>query len=285
MKYIIEQFKSLILTAIIFVFITAALIEGSIVPTPSMEKTILVGDRLFINKFVFGASTPSYIPFTNVELPHFRFPAIREPNRNEIIVFRFPGDQNQLKDDAVEFWVKRCLAIPGDTLEIRNKLVFVNGEKLPIPTNILYQMQLVKKAGNKNQRIFPPSSNWNEDNYGPIVIPKKGDIITLTKENIYNWKTIIDREIGHEAVEIVNGIIKINEKITNEYKLNQDYYFMVGDNRDDSYDSRFWGFVPRENIVGTPLIIFWSWNSDIPFTKPIDLLSSVRFNRVMKLVD
>jgi signal peptidase I len=84
------EIKSLFLTAIVFVFVTSALIEGSIVPTPSMEKTILVGDRLFINKFIFGASTPSYIPFTNIELPRFRLPSLREPKRNEIIVFRFP---------------------------------------------------------------------------------------------------------------------------------------------------------------------------------------------------
>ena len=68
------------------------------------------------------------------------------------------------------------------------------------------------------------------------------------------------------------------------YTLNNDYYFMVGDNRDNSLDSRFWGFVPRENIVGTPIIIFWSWDSNIPFSRPLDFLSSVRFNRIAKLV-
>lgn len=114
MKNLTKELKSLVLTVITFVFITAAIVEGSIVPTPSMESTILVGDRLFINKFVFGASTPTYIPFTNFELPYFRLPSFREPQRNEIIVFRYPGDKNQLVDDVVEFWVKRCIGLPGD---------------------------------------------------------------------------------------------------------------------------------------------------------------------------
>ncbi|MCB9209126.1 MAG: signal peptidase I [Ignavibacteriales bacterium] len=285
MKNILKQSRSLLLTVIIFVFVTSAFIEGSIVPTPSMEKTILVGDRLFINKFVFGASTPSYIPFTNIELPHYRFPALREPKRNEIIVFRFPGDQFQLKDDAVEFWVKRCLALPGDTIEIKNKVVFVNSKRSPIPANILYQTMQIKNEGMKNNRIFPQSQKWNEDNYGPLVIPKKGDKIILTKGNINDWKTIIDREFDREVVTIEDGNILIDGEKSNEYILKQDYYFMVGDNRDDSYDSRFWGFVPRENIVGTPIIIFWSWDSNIPFTKPFELFSSVRVNRIMKLVE
>ncbi|MFZ1289920.1 MAG: signal peptidase I [Melioribacteraceae bacterium] len=285
MNKIFREIKNFLITAIILVFITSAFIEGSIVPTPSMEKTILVGDRLFINKFIFGASTPSYIPFTNINLPHFRIPAFREPKRNEIIVFRYPGDQNQLVDDAVEFWVKRCLAIPGDTLEIKNKVVYVNGKQSRIPTNILYQNQPIIKNGVKNSRIFPPSQNWNEDNYGPLVIPKKGDKINLDLENINNWKTIINREFGKEVVQIKNGLILLNGIITNEYVLKNNYYFMMGDNRDNSLDSRFWGFVPRENIVGTPMIIFWSWNSDIPFTNPLQLLGSIRFERIAKLVE
>lgn len=281
---ILRETKSLLLTAIIFVFISSALIEGSIVPTPSMEKTILTGDRLFINKFLFGPSTPSYIPFTNIELPNYRFPSLREPERDEIIVFRFPGDANQLKDDAVEFWVKRCVAIPGDTLEIRNKVVYVNHKRSQIPANILYQNFIIQPKGVKNHKIFPPSKNWNEDNYGPIVIPRKGDEVNLTLNNIYDWEMIINRELGDIVVEITRDGIKIGGILTNNYTIQQDYYFMIGDNRDDSYDSRFWGFVPRENIVGTPLLIFWSWDSNIPFSRPFDLLASIRFNRIAKII-
>lgn len=283
-RYLLNQLKSLSLTIIIFIFITSALIEGSIVPTPSMEGTILTGDRLFINKFIFGPSTPTYIPFTNIELPSLRLPPIRDPERNEIIVFRYPGELNQLKDDKIEFWVKRCIGIPGDKVEIKNKVIFVNDEESPIPHEIKYSINPLKTEGKKIQSIYPPNSNWNEDNYGPIVIPQKGDRIFLTPENIEEWRALINREIGREVVEIEQNEIKIEGKIVNSYTIAKDYYFMVGDNRDNSLDSRFWGFVPRENIVGTPIIVFWSWDSNIPFSQPIDLLTSIRFNRIAKII-
>ena len=283
-KTIYRESKNLIFTAIIFVFVTSAFIEGSIVPTPSMENTIMTGDRLFINKFIFGASTPYYIPFTNIELPRIKAPAIREPERNEIIVFRYPGEPNELVDDKIEFWVKRCVALPGDTLEIINKIIYVNGKQSLIPKNINYALQPIKIKNSKNPRIFPNNSSWNEDNYGPLIIPKKGDEIKLTVSNIEQWRTLINREYGKDVVTVSDNYININDEISNKYTLTRDYYFMVGDNRDNSLDSRFWGYVPRENIVGTPIIIFWSWNSDIPFTRPFDLLSSIRFDRIAKLV-
>lgn len=284
-KAIYRESKSLILTVVIFIFITSAFIEGSIVPTPSMENTILTGDRLFINKFIFGAATPRNIPFTNIEIPYIKLPAVREPVRNEIIVFRFPGEQNQLVDDAVEYWVKRCVALPGDTLEIRNKVTFVNGKQSPIPANINYMNREIRKKGFKNNQVFPIGMNWNEDNYGPLIIPKKGDVVELNIKNIELWRTLINREIGKVAVKVNGDRVEIDGNDIHKYTVKEDYYFMVGDNRDNSLDSRFWGFVPRENIVGTPIIIFWSWNSDIPFSKPLDLLSSVRFDRIAKLVN
>ena len=280
----IKEIRSLLITIIVFVFITSAFIEGSIVPTPSMENTIMTGDRLFINKFVFGPTTPSYIPFTNIELPNYRFPALRDPERNEIIVFRYPGDLNELKDDKIEHWVKRCVALPGDTLEIKDKIIYVNGKESPIPKNINYSLQPIKLRNNKNPNIFPSNTKWNEDNYGPLVIPKKGDRINLTVKNIAEWQTLINREFGREVVSVDQNNVKICNEIAQSYTLTRDYYFMIGDNRDNSLDSRFWGFVPRENIVGTPMIIFWSWNSDIPFSRPIDLINSIRFNRIAKIV-
>ena len=284
-KIFIEQIKSLSLTAIAIIFISAAIIEASIVPTPSMERTILIGDRLLINKFIFGASSPTYIPFTNIELPYVRLPAIREPERNEILVFRFPGEVGELKNDNIEFWVKRCIGIPGDIIEIRNKIIFVNDLRFPIPTNILYDNKPIKQEGIKSAGIYPVSSKWNEDNYGPIKIPKKGDKISLNLSNISIWEDLINREVQRKAVMVKNKKIFIDGKRSDSYTVKKNYYFMMGDNRDDSYDSRHWGFVPRDNIVGKPLIIFWSWNSDIPFTRPFELLSSIRFERIAKLVE
>ena len=284
-KILLSYVKSLFSTVLFFIFVTSLLIEGSIVPTPSMENTILSGDRLLINKFIFGPSTPTYIPFTNIELPCYRFPSIREPERGEILVFRFPGELDQLKDNEIEFWVKRCVGLPGDTLEIKNKVIFVNGKKIPIPTFVKYKIQQIKTKRVDNNNIFPQSSLWNEDNYGPIVIPQKGDIINLNAENIFKWKTLIERELNKRTVKIIRDTIFINDKECCSYKVKNDYYFMVGDNRDNSWDSRHWGFLARNNIVGKPIIIFWSWNSDIPFSRPLDLISSIRLNRIAKLVN
>jgi signal peptidase I len=281
---IIENLKSIFWTIILVLFITSAVVEGSLTPTPSMEGTIKVGDRIFINKFIFGASTPTYIPFTDIELPYFRLPAIREPEKNEILVFRFPGELNQLKDDKVEFWVKRCIGTPGDVVEIRNKVIFVNGEEFPIPPDITYKVQPIKKKGKQNPQIFPRGKAWNEDNYGPLVVPGKGDIIELNNDNIEQYKTLINRELQRNAVTVKGSDIYIDGIRRTTYQLKEDYYFMVGDNRDDSYDSRFWGFVPRENIVGTPLIIFWSWDSDIPVFNIVDKIGSIRFDRLAKIV-
>lgn len=284
-KIIFSQIKSLFLTALVIIIVSAAIIEASIVPTPSMEGTILVGDRLLINKFMFGASSPTYIPFTNFELPHFRLPSIKEPERNEILVFRFPGDVGELKNDQIEFWVKRCIGIPGDTIEIKEKLVFVNSQRFPIPQNILYKNQHIRPKEYISNRIFSTSSKWNEDNYGPLIVPRKGDRISLNTINIALWRDLINREFGKKVVYVNGQKIFINGKKADSYTVKKNYYFMMGDNRDDSYDSRHWGFVPRENIVGKPLLIFWSWDPNIPFYRPFDLLSSIRFNRIAKLIE
>lgn len=277
--------KSILSTALIVIFLTSAVIEASKVPTPSMEKTILVGDFLFINKFLFGAATPRYIPFTNIELPYFKLPAFREPELNEILVFRYPGDLNQLKDDAVEFWVKRCVGTPGNVIEFRNKVLFVNGKEFPIPKNILYENGPSLPEDLVDPHIFPKGSKWNQDNYGPLKVPKKGDLIKLTSENINIYETLINRELGGKVVSVNNGIVSIDGKPVTEYEIMEDYYFMVGDNRDNSLDSRYWGFVPRENIVGTPILIYWSWNPDIPFLNIFDKLGSVRFDRIGLVVN
>lgn len=283
-KKVYENIKSIFFTVLLVMFISSAVVEGSLTPTPSMEGTIKVGDRMFINKFVFGASTPTYIPFTDIELPYFRLPAFREPERNEILVFRYPGELNQLKDDKVEFWVKRCIGTPGDIVEIRDKVIFVNGEQFPIPPHIQYKNQPIKQKGSKNTMIFPSGNSWNEDNYGPLRIPGKGDLVELNVDNIEQWRTLINREHGRNVVDVKDSQIYIDGIEAENYEVKEDYYFMVGDNRDDSYDSRFWGYVPRENIVGTPLIIFWSWDSDIPFYNVIDKIGSIRFDRLAKLV-
>ena len=279
-----EFWKNLLFAAIAALLIKTFLIETSRVPTGSMEKTIWVGDFLFVNKFIYGSSSPRNIPFTNITLPYFQMPAIREPKRGDIVVFEFPGDKDELAPHEISNYVKRCIGIPGDTIVVIDKVVFVNGEEAPRASQIQYINNYVTPAGIANPRIFPTGSNFNEDNYGPVVIPKKGDVINLSLSNIEQWRTIIDREFGKRVVTVEGNQIMIDGKAVQSYTLKQDYFFMMGDNRDDSLDSRFWGFVPREKIVGEALMIYWSWDPSIPFSDFFNLLSTVRLNRIAKLV-
>jgi signal peptidase I len=284
LKKFLDFWKNLFYAAIAALLIKTFLIETSRVPTGSMEQTIMVGDFLFVNKFIYGSSSPRNIPFTNVVLPYFQLPAISEPEKGDIFVFEYPGDRDVLTSPEVLNYVKRCVAEPGDTISIINKVVFVNGKELHRPSHIQYLMQNILPKTYTRPDIFPKGSKWNKDQYGPLVIPKKGDIVNLTLENIETYRMLINRNYGKEVVKINNGKIFINGVETDKYEIPQDYYFAMGDNRDDSADSRYWGFVPREKIVGEALMIYWSWNPEIPFSNFFKLLGSTRFNRIAKLV-
>ena len=280
----IEFWKNLLFAAVAAFLIKTFLIETSRVPTGSMEKTIMVGDFLFVNKFIYGSSSPRNIPFTNIELPYFQMPALRDPHRGDIVVFEYPGDRDEMASPDITNYVKRCIGVPGDTIEIVDKVVFVNGKEAPRPSQIQYLNNYCTPKGIPNPRIFPKGSDFNEDNYGPVVVPKKGDVINLTIDNVEKWRTIIDRELGKRSVTVDDNQIMIDGKPVKSYTLTKDYYFMMGDNRDDSADSRFWGFVPRDKIIGQAFLIYWSWDPSIPFSDFFNLLGSVRLGRIAKLV-
>ena len=288
---IVEFFRQLFFAAIAAFFIITFIIQNTRIPTGSMEDTILVGDFVLVNKFIYGSTSPKYIPFTETQLPYFTLPAIKDPERTEIVVFEYPGDRDQLQASELGVnYVKRCIGTPGDTIQIIDKVVFVNGKELWRPPHIKYyngrhgNFLKPKPKGYGDPRIFPKGMNWNEDNYGPLVVPKKGDVIPLNKYNIDQWKTIIDREYGERVVDIRNGIVTINEIPVSSYTLKKDYYFMMGDNRDDSLDSRFWGFVARDMVVGQAFITLFSWDRNIPFSQLFKLIGSIRLDRVLKLL-
>jgi signal peptidase I len=258
-------------------------IETSRIPTGSMISTIMEGDFVFVNKMIYGSSTPRNIPFTDVRLPYFSFPAFREPQRKDVVVFEWPGYKDELQTPIIWNYVKRLIGLPGDTITIKDKVVFVNGKEFWIPPHIQY-LYPIKPSNYVDEDIFPRGARWNSDNYGPLVVPKKGDVIKLTRQNVEQWKTIIDREFGKRVVGISGNKVVIDGKPVDSYTLKKDYYFMMGDNRDNSLDSRYWGFVPRDKIVGQALMIYWSWNKDIPFSDFFELLASVRLDRIAKLI-
>jgi len=284
LKKFLDFWKNLFFAAIAALLIKTFLIETSRVPTGSMESTIMVGDFLFVNKFIYGSSSPRNIPFTNVALPYFQLPAMREPEKGDIFVFEYPGDRDVIAPTEILNYVKRCVGEPGDIIEIKNKVVYINGEELHRPPHIQYLMPQILPKSYTRPDIFPNGSGWNKDQYGPLVIPKKGDVVKLTLDNIENYRMIINRTYGKDVVRINDNKIFIDGEEVTEYEIPQDYYFAMGDNRDDSADSRYWGFVPREKIVGEALMIYWSWNPNISFANFFKLLGSTRFNRIAKLV-
>jgi signal peptidase I len=280
-----EFFEQLFFAAIAAFFIITFVIQNTRIPTGSMEETILVGDFVLVNKFIYGSSSPRYIPFTEVELPYFTLPAIKDPQPKDIVVFEYPGDRDQLyaTERGVNY-VKRCIGTPGDTIEIINKVVFVNGKEFWIPSHIKYLSPFAKPKRMIEPRIFPRGMPWNEDNYGPLVVPYKGYKINLSPDNVEQWRTTIDREYGKRVVDIKNNVVTIEGIPVSTYTFKKDYYFMMGDNRDDSLDSRFWGFVARDMVVGEAFITLFSWNRDIPFTDLFRLLGSIRLDRVLLLL-
>jgi signal peptidase I len=265
----------------IFLLLNSFVLASFQVPTGSMENTVMTGDFLFVNKFLYGGTSPRTIPFTSIRLPWFRIPGLREVKRQDVIVFEFPGNQDEVNPDFV-YYLKRCVGLPGDTVEIRNKVLYTNGIQQPLPKYMNFGNLYTTPAGIKNDYIFPPLSNFNEDNYGPIVVPKVGDTIELNGANYFDWKIFIERE-GHKT-NLLGNVVTVDNKPISKYIVERDYYFGIGDNRDNSLDSRFWGFIPKENIVGTPMIVYWSWDPNIPLSSISRKLSSAKLSRIFTII-
>ena len=369
-----------ILFALIAVTIIRGLfIEAYAIPTGSMENSMLIGDHLFVSKLHYGARTPKTLiqfPLAHqkfwgtdipsysdiIQLPVFRLPGFRSVRRGEPVVFNYPPDLDYPLDIKT-FYVKRCVAIPGDTFKIVNKQVFINGVASENPPNLqtsffvetdkgvhlrfmqeygitdyepkdprtgnaevrrgihngktgFFMYADTERAENlrglnsvksieeivydefSNDNAFPESQNylgnqhtsydpitefnWTRDNFGELVMPAKGMTIELTQRNIDLYRTIIEHYEGNDEVEIKEDEIWIEGQKLTEYTFNQGYYFMVGDNRHNSADSRFWGFVPADHIVGKPLFIFWSVDSTDPNA---GFFSRIRFNRFLDLIN
>ena len=266
----------------LFLLINNFVVASFLVPTGSMENEVMTGELLFVNKFIYGGTSPRNIPFTNVRLPWFRLPIIKEVQRGDVIVFVFPGMRDEVAPQDFTFYLKRCVGMPGDTIQIRDRVLSVNGQMLPLPRNVKFDRGWSVAASEPDDRIFPIGSGWNEDNFGPLVVPKQGMVIPLSAQTFAAWNVFIQRE-GHTA-ELVAGTVLVDGKPVSSYTVQRDYLFGMGDHRDNSLDGRYWGFIPKENLVGTPMIVYWSWNSDIPLYDIFGRLASVRWGRIGSLI-
>lgn len=348
-----------------------------VVPTSSMEKTILIGDYLYVSKLSYGPqvpNTPVAMPFVYNTMPfstaksyseciqwdYHRLKGRGNVERNDVVVFNFPaGDTVMLENQAESYYdrlrhyqaesgieegrkrlydeftvisrpvdkrenyIKRCVAIPGDTLQIINSQLFVNGKeegenkerqhiyiiKTTSPlsdyafsnlhiteyngqapyyyaatteegANQLRKYKSVESVERYNNMelsldIFPNSEffPWTQDNFGPLWIPKKGATVELTTNNLPLYERIIDQYEGHD-LRVEDDKIFIDGKEATSYTFAMDYFFMMGDNRHNSLDSRFWGFVPEDHLVGKALFIIFSKGED-----------GIRWNRMFKKIE
>lgn len=262
-------------------FLKTFVVEAYHIPTASMEGSLLVGDFLLVNKFIYGASTPKHLPFVAAEIPFIKFPGIKRPQPGEVIAFEYPGDGEGVTQSGPVRFVKRCIAVGGDTVFIRQGDVFVNGNRFLQPVNVGRPTPFSKSF--RDERMFPAGATFNQDDYGPVVIPKKTDVLRLNAENIHYWETFIRRE-GHRVDVDETGVTLIDGSPCGSYKVERDYIFVLGDNRGNSLDSRFWGFLPEENIIGKAMVIYWSVN---PFYSPGKIwngLTNIRWNRIGMIV-
>ncbi|HXX63834.1 MAG TPA: signal peptidase I [Bacteroidota bacterium] len=276
--------KDLVFVLVAFFFLNSFVLASFEVPTGSMENEIMAGDFLFVNKFIYGGTTPRTIPFTNIRLPWFRVPAFRSVERGDVIVFEFPGQREEVQSPEFMFYLKRAVALSGDTVRVVNRILYVNGKPSPLPRNMKFSHPSQRPpAGYVDSKIFPKGSPFNEEFWGPVVVPKKGDTVELSRATYDRWATFIERE-GHTIRIDDHGRIFVDGAETSRYTVERNYLFGMGDNRDNSLDSRFWGFVPEENIVGTPMIVYWSWDPDTPITNIVEKLGSIRLNRIFTLI-
>ncbi|MDH7514297.1 MAG: signal peptidase I [Bacteroidota bacterium] len=260
-------------------FVKIFIFEAYGVPSSSMENTLLVGDCFFVDKFSYGATTPRTIPLTHIRIPHRQIlPALRSPSRNDVIVFESTSTNATEEDARPMYYVKRCIALPGDTVEIAGKQVFINRVPRREVASCVFSAFTLPR-GNREEGIFPKGFPYNRDWWGPRVVPYQGMKIKLTLENIDEWRSFIERE-GHSIRFTLDGRIEISGVQGSVYTVERDYYFVLGDNRDNSQDSRYRGYIAHGDIIGRAMFLYWSWDNRIRFTRPFALLSSIRWDRI-----
>jgi signal peptidase I len=264
---VIKEIKSWTLLILIAFFIKSSIFAAYFVPTGSMENTIMTGDLLIGSNFSYHFHTPGRvnIPFTRIglDLPQLQFKGLQTVDQGDIVIFRYPGDH------AVNY-VKRCVAESGQRLKIIDKQVIVDGEKFQNAENTKFVRDRIYGSNLINRQIFPPG-NGNEDNFKEVYVPSEGDTL-FYKDHNFNWI---------QNVAELNGDKISRFSVHKYYVAQQNYFFMMGDNRDESFDSRFWGLVPEKFIVGKPVIVLASFDKE---EKGLNIFKKFRWRRIGQLL-
>ena len=278
-----EYIRVVAVTLLVALCLKTFVVEAFRIPSGSMENTLLIGDFLIVNKLAYGLRTPRYFPFTNVAMPVLTVPFHGRVRRGDVVVFEFPGSPDEIRPSESVNYVKRCVGLPGDTVTIVHGIVSVNGVQAMFPEHARPALEYFLPRRYRRFRMYPPGSNFSELNYGPLAVPRVGDTLLLSPENIRSWRVFIERE-GHTVSSGDSGAVILDGQRTNRYVVQRNYYFMMGDNRGNSLDSRFWGFVPDDNIVGEALLIYWSWDPEKGAGGLLARFSSIRWGRIGNII-
>lgn len=267
-----SRFGFLVAVVVSALVVKACFFDAYKIPSASMESTLEAGDVIFVNKFIYGFRLPSSVPFTTIECPKARVLPLRPIGRSDVIVFEFPGERDEVFASRGTYYVKRCIGLPGDTVAISNRNVTVNGRRLE--GHGIFQSEESRFRSHESHRdIFPAGAPFNPDYYGPVIVPRRGMKLSLAdRRAMRRWYTFIARE-GH-VIDTTSAHALIDGAPVDTYTVERDYLFVLGDNRDNSADSRFWGFVPVENVVGEAVLIYWS----------SDTTKKIRWDRIGTLV-
>ena len=281
-KKLYKFFKMLLLVAFIALIIKAFAFDAFKIPSTSMENTLQPGDFIIANKFAYEIATPRELPIADVPLPQHKFFEMGKPEINDVVIFEFPiGFENDSLRGGSKY-VKRIIAGPGDTLKITNGEISVNSKSIKLPSTFKIPKDTEVKDLINDEIIYPPGAKWNRDSYGPIIIPAKGDTIKIAPENFELWQSVIVMDHGERSLLSEGTLVTLDGRAISEYVLKQDHYFVIGDNFEASMDSRHFGFITDNMIVGKALFIYWSFDSKKVAPGPLGFLSAIRADRIFK---
>lgn len=279
MKAFLRDTVMILLAALVAgVLLKLFVVDACRVQTGSMEATLLPGDYVLVNKMLYGPRTPSRLPWTRISIPSLALPALLHPRPADVIVFRYPGDRDDPAPSGDPLFVKRCVGIPGDTICVHGGVVLRNGFELS-SVAIMTDDENAAPPGWIDDRMFPAGAPFNGREYGPVIVPYRGMVLPLTAANVQGWGTLIVRE-GHSIGLREDGAAVVDGKRADTYTFAKDYYFVVGDNRDHSLDSRFWGPVPADNIVGKAIMVYWSQEDRQTSSSQGDRWAGIRWPRI-----
>jgi signal peptidase I len=275
--------KILVLVIIIVLVLKSFFVDAFRIPTGSMKNTLLEGDFILVNQAAYSISTPLQIPFWGKRLERTELISTGKPEFNDVVAFEIPADYYD--PDAIDYsvLVKRVIGLPGDTIEIKDQVLYINNIKYRTPSYI--QLNLDESPIEKiNKELFPYNNKWSLENYGPIVIPQKGMTVKLNPKNILFWQNAINTDFGKKIVSVEGTVVNLDNQPIREYTFEKDYYFVLGDNRKNSIDSRYFGYIPQEWILGKAFMVYWS---QIPIQSSgiSDYFSSIRFSRIMQSIN